>query len=157
MSELADQLNEMRTLAYAKQATRRSAGYRGRDLDRGVQEDRRATLLSMCRTMQLWEYAAWLTGFMKAGGKPTHFYEYPTPVGGWFTAEQDFVALPLYGALAVNIIVPASVNLLGGDTGHSDLFVTTAEGAFLHQGFHDMRPHAAPRVVPVYTDTEVLA
>ena len=161
MSELADEFNSMRAVALAEQAARRQASESTHRRDSEMSYARRDTVVSQCRRMQLWEYAAWLTGFMKAGGKPTHFYDYATPLGNWFTALEDFTVLPLYGAMSVNIIVPAGIHLLGGDTGHSSLFVTTngddAGDRFLYQGFHDYRPHSSPRVVPVYTDTEVLA
>jgi len=157
VNDLAREFEEMRSAAYAQEATRRRE-----DEDRqrklvGDQYERREELLTQLRPLRLGEYNAWLTGFMLAGGRPTHFYNYPTPLSEWFTAVSDVALAPLYGSFALEIVVPAGVRDLGGDTGHTSLFITTSDGEFLGRRFRDTGPQTQLSFVPVYTDTEVLA
>lgn len=149
MSELQSLLNNMRTVALAEQAAQSR-----RDRLCGDTEERRNALVSLMRPAQKWEYEAWLAGWMAAGGTPTHFYGYPTPTEGWWVALADTVILPLYGAFSINVIVPAGIDVTGV-TGHSNLYVTTAEGEYLHQGFHQGKPSQDSPYVPVWTDTDV--
>ena len=82
------------------------------------------------------DYQRWLVAHRKSGNEPTHHYDYPFAQGNlahlgsgpdfrkpkWYVAERNFRAVPLFGAAAVNIIVPKGVNFLGGNLGHSTLF-----------------------------------
>lgn len=161
MSTLADEFNAQREIAFAQQRT--LAQSRDDDYDRqhAAMLRSREDLLSAMRPAQKWEYEAWLTGYLKQGGKVTHFYNHAHPLKAFYVASTNFTMTPLYGALAVNIVVPKGVHLLGGDTGHCNVYITTFfdEGgdAFVYQGFHDSSPHFNPHFVPAYSDTEVLA
>lgn len=157
MSAFADEFNAMRAVAYAEQEMKRRAIADRYNNESQTALQVREDLTSYMRHAEKWEYDAWLTGFLKQGGKPTHFYEYRMPTAKWFVPLTDFVVRPLYGSMSLHIIVPKGIHLLGGSTGHNSVFITTVEGTFLFQGFHDSRPHANPGFVPVYTDTEVLA
>lgn len=152
MSELQSLLNGMRTVALAEQAAQIESDRRYREGDN--KRERRNALTSLMRPAQKWEYEAWLAGWMAAGGRPTHFYDQPTPTTGWWVALADMVILPLYGAFSINVVVPAGINVTGM-TGHSHLYVTTAEGEYLHQSFHQGKPSKDAPYVPVWTDTEV--
>lgn len=157
MSTLADEFNALRAAKYAEQEVQRASLEAGRDDEMSARPRQREDLLTYMRRAEKWEYDAWLTGYMKQGGAPTHFYEYVMPVANWFVPLIDFMVTPLYGSLSINIVVPQAIRFQGGATGHNTLFVATAEGEFLGQEFHDSRPHPQPRWVPVYEDTEVLA
>jgi hypothetical protein len=151
---MSDELNELRTIALAELENERIAYLDEEEYNDRIYDARREDLISYCRPMRLWEYAAWLTGFMQSGGKPTHFYDYNTP-SNWFTANEDFTVAPLYGSRAINIIVPVGVRFLGGPTGHNKIYISTNDGRFLGQEFHDHKPNTNI-TVPVYMDTETL-
>lgn len=86
------------------------------------------------------DYIKWLEGYMKKGGKPTHCYGYPMGRHDWYIAQKDFELVPLYGADAVFIIVPANIKMTGDDRGHNELFFMKD---FSHEG-----------IVPIYGDTK---
>lgn len=157
MSTLADEFNAMRAAKYAELEMRRASQESNHDGERAARLRQREDLLTYMRRAQKWEYDAWLTGFMKRGGLPTHFYDYAMPVANWFVPLIDCPVTPLYGSMSINIVFPKGIRFQGGDTGHNNVFITTDQDEFVFQGFHDSRPHSRPHVVPVYTDTEVLA
>ena len=97
------------------------------------------------------QYAAWLRGYVRRGGKPTHFYDYPISREGFryaastVTVDSDYE----YGSSLRHIIVAAGVrtertNPAGPFDGwaHTHMF-------FMH-GYRTNRPTA----VPVYSDPE---
>jgi hypothetical protein len=84
------------------------------------------------------EYSKWITGFIRQGGKPEHFYDYPIP-RDFYIAWHNLTLPPLYGAMSINIIVPENVTVSYGDIGHSGLFFMDG---FRHVGS-----------VPVFSDT----
>lgn len=160
MSSIADQFHAERELSFATQRAERAS--RDADWDRRseVMRAQREHLLTLLRPAQKWEYEAWLTGFLRQGGKVTHFYDYDWPARNFYTAMSDLVITPLYGALALNVIVPKGIRLLGATTGHCNVYLTAAHDdgdIFLYQGFHDAAPHNQPRCVPAYSNTELLA
>jgi hypothetical protein len=148
-----DRLNELREAARVRRA-QVSAGLE-RDRERQADEQRAnlEALNAVLRPMQPWEYGQWLGRFLDLDGEPTHFYEYPTPLHRWRTALNHFEVLPLYGASAIHIVVPAGI-VVTGDGGHNNLYFI-GDDRPLYQGFHDTRPHERPSYVPVYSDTEV--
>ncbi len=85
-------------------------------------------------------YKKWLRGYLALGGIPVHYYNYD-----WrgFIATDDIVLEPLFGSLAIKIIVPCSVNFIGS-TGHCKVFLMKD---FSYMGCGDF--------VPVYKDTIV--
>ena len=91
-----------------------------------------------CSPCSYSRYIEWLCGFMKKGGKPTHYYIYSGKrIGKWYMAETDFEFRPLYGASAFNLIVPNGI-IVSGDFGHC--------------GIYFMNDYAHIGSVPVYSD-----
>lgn len=97
------------------------------------------------------QYAAWLKGYVKRGGKPTHFHDHPFSREGFryaastVTVDSDYE----YGSSLRHIIVANGVrtertNPAGpfGGWAHTHMF-------FMH-GYRTNRPTA----VPVYSDPE---
>lgn len=103
-------------------------------------------MVDQCREAEPGEYAAWLRGYVGAGGKPTHFYEYDAPK--FWVATSDLEVRPSYGVLTLNIIVPEDVADDGGYTGFTSLFVIR-EGKYFTRGYLNK-----PTVVPMFRDTE---
>ena len=69
------------------------------------------------------DYENWLRGYVKSGGMPTHYYDYNFDNRNWFVAIRDFELKPLYGANAINVIVPNDVKYNGNyDIGHCNLY-----------------------------------
>jgi hypothetical protein len=69
------------------------------------------------------EYTKWLFNYVHAGNMPTHYYTYSVNYGirQLFMANKSFDSVPLYGAEAVSIIIPKSIEV-GGDYGHNQMF-----------------------------------
>jgi len=94
------------------------------------------------------DYKDWLAGYLRNGGRPTHFSDSPVSCrNDFYVATSDFHLVPLYGAAAIKIIVPAGirVRLLDasesfGGYGHNELYYV--------DGF---RPHS--HSVRVFSDT----
>jgi hypothetical protein len=85
-------------------------------------------------------YIEWLKGFVNSGNTPTHYYDYPFDRwDSFYMAKRDFELVPLYGASAINIIVPYYIKILGGQPGHSNVF---CYDGYKHYG-----------IVPVFSDT----
>jgi len=97
------------------------------------------------------DYVLWLQGYVKRGGKPTHFYDYPVRradfryASSTVTVDSDYE----YGARSRNIIVANGVTTERtrpagpfGGWAHTHLY-------FMH-GFRTSDPHW----VPVYSDPE---
>jgi hypothetical protein len=69
------------------------------------------------------DYIAWLVGYIRNGGRPTHYYDYKMPLDNFYVAQEDFIMIPLYGSLSINVIVPENVNFLGGELGHCNIYL----------------------------------
>lgn len=74
------------------------------------------------RSASLNQYVSWLEKYMRAGGQPTHFYEYPWARAGIVVATQDFTIGGECGVDARSILVPSHVKFLGGNLGHNNLY-----------------------------------
>lgn len=87
-------------------------------------ESWRATL----RRASKFDYIKWLEDYLDRynGGNVTHFYDYPLPTEQFFVATKDIVITPLYGANAINIIVPKGINVTGA-RGHNNVFSYNSE------------------------------
>lgn len=96
------------------------------------------------------QYAAWLRGYIKRGGKPTHFYDYPFSRAGFrfasslLTVDSDYE----FGARSRMIVVASGVRTERtrptgpfGGWGHTKVFF-----------MHGYRTNS--NVVPVYSDPE---
>lgn len=96
------------------------------------------------------QYAAWLRGYIKHGGKPTHFYDYPFKdfryaASGPLVVESDYE----YGANSREIIVARGVETRRTHpAGHFDGWAHTSL-YFMH-GYRTNKPG----FVPVYSDPE---
>lgn len=136
-------LDSLRNAAYAQQRAERDAReYRTQSMfarDRAV----RAGLSTVTRPGTAEDYSRWMTGYVRRGGLPTHYYDYPTPTRNLLVATGELELQPLHGATSVSVIVPAGIRLLSGfNSGHNEVFLMDG---FRHNG-----------TVPVYTDTEIL-
>lgn len=69
------------------------------------------------------DYEAWLAGYINNGGEITHTYDYSWSDRNWCLAVRDFRISPLCGSDALYIIVKSGVKLLGGDLGHSEVYL----------------------------------
>jgi len=74
------------------------------------------------RPASLQDYEEWLWAFMRNGGQPTHYYDYDMP-RGFFVAQNNFKTNPLYGSMAVEMIVPKEFRHIGGDLGHCNIYM----------------------------------
>jgi hypothetical protein len=88
------------------------------------------------------DYAMWLTGYLNAGGKVTHQYDYPFKRAGFVVATSDFILKPGYGAGAKHILVPRFVKW-SGNLGHDSVYMI--DGYQVHG-----------RWVPTYSDSVFL-
>jgi hypothetical protein len=68
------------------------------------------------------DYEQWLWGYLKSGGRPTHYYDYNFNGDDWYKAIADFKTTPLYGAASFQIIVPCGINYCGGERGHINIY-----------------------------------
>lgn len=112
---------------------------KSREMKLKVQE----LLRGKSRSARVEDYKKWLAGFIKKGGEPTHFYDYPMKgsLDDWLVATADFELVPLYGANSLHIIVLNGVKFKGGDLGHTELYFM--------DGFEKRAS-----CIPVYADIE---
>lgn len=77
------------------------------------------------RQAKVKDYKIWLAGFLGKGGEPTNCYDYPMERGmeDWKITYSDFQIVLLFGADSLNIIVPKGIKFLGGELGHSNLYL----------------------------------
>ena len=106
-------------------------------------------MLDQVRIAQPWEYSAWVTAYMRGGGRRFRFVD--EPMREIYVAVSHLTVYPLFGAEALKIVVPVGLTS-DGETGHTDLYVLTEAGA-RYRGFHEC---SEPTSVPVFRDTEVL-
>lgn len=86
------------------------------------------------------DYIEWLHGFLNAGNKPSHFYDYPFDQWeNFYIALESFRITPLYGSASINIIVPKGIQITG-DPGHTNLYIC--------DGYR-----TSMEFVPVFSDT----
>lgn len=147
---VGERLQRMRHRHLADERDRREL--RDREFEERLRRSEvdREFMIAQCRVGQLWEYAAWLKGYMEAGGTPTHFYDYDTPK--FWVAAADLQIRPLYGSASMQIVVPEGIGYEDDVfTGHTSLFVTRTRSHFTVFGnLHH------PPFVPVYQDTEIV-
>lgn len=85
--------------------------------------ERRTELLSHCRPATVAEYAAWLAGYLNAGGGVTNVSGAPMRDVWWMLTPPTY-APKLCGALSVSVIVPAEFRLARSlDWGHSTFYL----------------------------------
>ncbi len=70
------------------------------------------------------DYKKWLDGFIKKGGKPAHYYDFPISlvIKRFYVAVEDFEVSPLHGAYAISILVPKKIEFFGGELGDIALY-----------------------------------
>ena len=70
------------------------------------------------------DYAEWLTGYIKYGGKINYYNKNLdlNALQDCYVAIKDFTLVGLYGVDSILIIVPKEIKFLGGEIGHSKLF-----------------------------------
>lgn len=128
-----------------ERARRETVDFKERRVQQKRQHERlmiaKYAMLQSFRTANKRDYELWLAGYLEAGGKITHVYDYPWGRRDWYAPVADNVELiPLYGATSIQIIVPAGMTV-SGDGGHSLIFWM--------DGFR------APRVVPLFSDIKL--
>ncbi len=149
LSNLRASFRHLRDTRLAAQRAERTTRLANRDKRFRSQDEDRAFMLAQLREGDPSEYGEWLKGYLLAGGRLTHFYDYPTPTV--WVATCDLEVRPLYGATSLGmILIPQRFDARGA-TGHTDLYFFRSH---LHQGFHDTGPRQ-PWMVPVYSDTEL--
>lgn len=158
---LSEKLEALRAVGYAIQAAEAESRKREWERTKLAMDARRARILACTRQAMPVDYSMWVTGYMRQGGEPSKFYDHPMPTGEWRVALTDFAVEPLLGNDHVlNVIFPPGLSDLGGDTGHSKLYLTRGKGDdldYLIRGFHDANPvRPGPYDVPVFSDTVVL-
>lgn len=69
------------------------------------------------------EYNKWLKEFIANAGTPTHYYDYRSDSWNWYSANNDFIIVPLYGATAFSIIANEGICIdTSGGTGHINIY-----------------------------------
>jgi len=121
------------------------------DYERLHAEDKqkRERFLDACRPSTPAEYAAWLTGWLRRGGRVTHPHGYP--LHGFVTMQRYATVPELYGALSLNILVPEDVPLAPANLARTFHGCSGHNGVFFMTGFQ-----VVAQVVPSYTDVEPL-
>jgi hypothetical protein len=113
------------------------------------QRNNREFMLGQVRPARPEEYAAWLRGYIKRGGRVTHFYSYPSHGRIWISKVPVLAVRPLYGCYHLRVvIIPHGSSEDGGDTGHTQLYFMDK---YLSRGFHELAP-CKPRFVPRFSD-----
>jgi len=119
-----NKLNELKAEEARQQAEREEQ--RKKDHRQKEEWERKADgcLFPFLRNASVKQYGNWLIGYELQGNEPTHYYEYPFSPGNSFKiAINDFECVPLFGAMAVHIIVPTSVEVTNSrNLGHTDLY-----------------------------------
>jgi len=139
MDDLNQRLDELRAAEYRRAAEWEEQQRRMHDVGYAMKQDFHQYMLPFLRSAKVDDYAAWLKGFMEGGGVPTHVYDYNMP-NRFYVATRGFEMQPLYGALSVNVIVPAQIRVgVEKGLGHN--------GLFLMDGFE-----CKSGIVPVYKD-----
>jgi len=97
------------------------------------------------------DYMVWLRGFIKAGGAPTHAYDYPWERNNfghrtWFTVVRDCTIPPLYGSSSLSLIVMPGVQINGGATAKELMGIG-------HNSVYWMDGFTHNSIVPIYSDT----
>ena len=144
MDDLADRATKRRRVTLAEQFED------DRRAMRELADKHRATRPDTTEPATIGQYAAWLEGYVRRGGKVTHVYDYP-----WSRARFRYASSPLtidsdyeYGACSRSIVVAAGVT--AGRTRPSGGF-----GGWAHTNLyfmHGCRTNAD--WVPVYSDPE---
>jgi hypothetical protein len=136
-------LAAMRQRALAQQATERDRHQRRFEMEHKQAQRSLERMLDYLRPAEVGEYESWLKGYMDRGGKPSHFYDYPTPTDRLYVASRDFTIKPLYGSMSIRVIVPKHITVTG-NPGHSSVY--------LMEGFTMLNAHPW---VPCYSDTHL--
>ena len=81
-------------------------------------------IIRKCRQATKADYDRWLTGFVRHGKMPTQYHDRPTCDSGLLIAEADFAVCSLYGAAAMQIIVPEGICVSNvRHSGHSRFYL----------------------------------
>lgn len=87
--------------------------------------ERKVLIDHLCKA-SVKDYLKWLEGFFNRGGLPLHCYDYPFERRDFYIARCSLKVPALYGALSLNIIVPAGIDVQPADNvqgfGHIGIF-----------------------------------
>ncbi len=105
-------------------------------------EQARNAFLELCRPATVYDYKAWFDGWTRSGGRVDNRADRLFPGHGWEVLVAKDAFLPsLYGARALNVIVPRGhrlevPNTFHGGSGHSRVYFM--------DGFRSVPDEAAP-------------
>lgn len=120
------------------------------DAQHSIDTHARTLFVTHCRRATATDYAEWLAGWLRTGGWISHPYDYPMP--SWLVLQTRPDDIPsLYGALSMQVIVPADVDLQPAD------IPDTFHGGCGHSTFYFMDGFTiVGDFVPLYTDVHHL-
>lgn len=110
------------------------------DLDSEIQTSIRRQIIAVTSAATPQDYGRFLALYLRAGGQPTHFYDYPMSRREFRLVTEPLEIRPLYGALGLDLLVLPNVGITGSG-GHINLY--------------RMDDPLASRFVPIYSDSEV--
>ncbi len=87
-------------------------------------------------------YEGWLRNYIKEGGQPTHYYDYPFSRADFKVTHHDLEIFPLFGADHLSIIMLPGKKLTVHDLGHNNVFYWDEDGV----------PQVLGGWIPVYAD-----
>ena len=97
------------------------------------------------------DYNRWMEAFVQGDGTPVSYSSGTMHTSRFFVATKNFRMRPLFGADAIEVIVPEDVKYLGGELAHSTLYFMKVKD---RDG--EMRTTASDsRSVVAYDDTTV--
>lgn len=103
------------------------------------------------------DYSKWVEGYMKQGVEPNYYCNTPLNESTdiFLVAKQNFKVPKLYGAQAVNIIVPEGIEigLDEGNLGHSTLYFMEDFSIKDAQNYYDTDDKGSNKSVTIYSDT----
>lgn len=119
---LRDEIQRLRNLERQRDAEWETRMREQREASDAVAMSFNRDILPNLRRARPNDYKEWLEGYMLAGGKPTHFYDYNLP-SDFYVAIGNFSTMPLYGAQSVNIIVPRHISVTNmNGLGHCNIY-----------------------------------
>lgn len=133
-------LRRMHAVHVAAQDAERKSYMAQFDLDSEIQTSIRRQIIAVTSAATPQDYGRFLALYLRAGGRPTHFYDYPMSRKEVRLVAEALEIRPLYGALGLDLLVLPNVAITGSG-GHINLY--------------RMDDPLSSRFVPIYSDSEV--
>lgn len=140
--------------AMKRRAERRKREVRESEITQKIEKgqlERAKFIEDFCRPAEVIDYAYWLQGYIKNGGKITHHYDFDLPEDDFFVlqvyqvqrelAEKGTLRIPVLrgGAHAIHLIIPESIDkkaLVSDLESHNELYYM--EGFNLDEDKHPL-------------------